>query len=118
MRDAFDNRRPLAAIVAILMLIAGTVAIAQTSGGTGGTAGSGAAAGPTGAPLPGQGTGSSSGLPPPAAAGSSGRPATTGRGNISRDSTLPGCPPGSAASGTPRIINDPALGAGQNAPGC
>jgi hypothetical protein len=110
MQDVCDTTHPLAAIIAVLMLTAGTVAFAQTGAGTAGTAGSGNVSG--------QGTGLSSGVPPPAAAGSSRRPSTTGRGNISRDSTLPGCSPGSAASGTPRIINDPALGTGPNAPGC
>jgi hypothetical protein len=62
-------------------------------------------------------TGLSSGVQPGGAAGASGRPSTTGRGNTG-SSTLPGCPPGSAASGTPRIINDPALGTGETAPGC
>jgi hypothetical protein len=72
---------------------------------------------PTPVPATPPSTGLSSGVQSGGAAGASGRPSTTGRGNTG-SSTLPGCPPGSAASGTPRIINDPALGTGETAPGC
>jgi hypothetical protein len=146
MTHPFRRSRPLAGVIAAVMLIASSVALAQTGGsgaasgaggvgaggGTGGAIGGpGAASGAHGVPrgtgatatqTPGRSTGLPSTLPPPVAGGSSGRPSTTGRANTPGNSqgqrALPGCPPGSAASGTPRIINDPALGAGQDAPGC
>jgi pilus assembly protein FimV len=90
--------------------------ITGTPGTSGGTTTNVPGTGSTGAATP--GTGASPALPPPAGVGSSGRPTTTGRGNAAGSTALPECPPGSAASGTPRIINDPAVAAGQNAPGC